>query len=453
MNLLVLGPQGAGKGTQAKRIAAEYELPHVSTGDMFRAAIAAQTPLGKRVEPILAGGALVPDGVTVALIRERLAEPDAAAGFALDGFPRNLAQAAAFDDMLREMGRHFSVNRMLTMDSVKLRLEREQPLSFLEFNYMLMQAADFLELNRRHGCTLQFGGSEQWGNIVNGIDLIRRVTAAKLALPSMLITGYPSPETISEALLVGASDYLAKPFDMVHVQSRARTLLDRTLSALVFDRILRDLATLLQPPRSGGELFADLKGELGASQRTIDEALSVVLLDDLLFDLLALTRQLTAAGLRAKVHSAEAALELVVSASPPHAVVVDLARPEALALILALRTANPQVEVLAVTQEVDIVRALGAVQAGAADFVLIGVDDLAMITTRIRRIVARSRRRRMYLNLIAALHRRAVTSDPLLAGHFLSMVPPADERYIRERPAPGVTATDAQFDLDAYAER
>ncbi len=287
----------------------------------------------------------------------------------------------------------------------------------------------------------------------SGIDLIRRVTAAKLALPSMLITGYPSPETISEALLVGASDYLAKPFDMVHVQSRARTLLDRTLSALVFDRILRDLATLLQPPRSGGELFADLKGELGASQRTIDEALSVVLLDDLLFDLLALTRQLTAAGLRAKVHSAEAALELVVSASPPHAVVVDLARPEALALILALRTANPQVEVLAVTQEVDIVRALGAVQAGAADFVLIGVDDLAMITTRIRRIVARSRRRRMYLNLIAALHRRAVTSDPLLAGHFLSMVPPADERYIRERPAPGVTATDAQFDLDAYAER
>jgi adenylate kinase len=114
VNLLVLGPQGAGKGTQAKRIAAEYELPHVSTGDMFRAAIAAQTDLGKRVAPILASGALVPDDVTVALIRERLGQPDAARGFALDGFPRNLAQAEALDDMLREIGR--SLDAILFFD-------------------------------------------------------------------------------------------------------------------------------------------------------------------------------------------------------------------------------------------------------------------------------------------------------------------------------------------------
>ena len=100
MNLLVLGPQGAGKGTQAKRIAAEYGIPHVSTGDMFRAAIAARTELGRQVEPILAAGELVPDELTIALIRERLGEPDAAAGFVLDGFPRNLAQAEALDEML-----------------------------------------------------------------------------------------------------------------------------------------------------------------------------------------------------------------------------------------------------------------------------------------------------------------------------------------------------------------
>ena len=114
MNLLVLGPQGAGKGTQAKRIGAEYELPHVSTGDMFRAAIAAQTELGKRVQPILASGALVPDDVTVALIRERLGEPDAADGFVLDGFPRNIAQAEALDEMLREIGR--SLDAILFFD-------------------------------------------------------------------------------------------------------------------------------------------------------------------------------------------------------------------------------------------------------------------------------------------------------------------------------------------------
>ena len=77
-------------------------------------------------------------------------------------------------EFLRDYGRHFSVNRMMSFDSVKLRLDREQPLSFLEFNYMILQAYDFLELNRRYDCTLQMGGSDQWGNIVNGIELTRR---------------------------------------------------------------------------------------------------------------------------------------------------------------------------------------------------------------------------------------------------------------------------------------
>ena len=78
-------------------------------------------------------------------------------------------------EFLRDIGRHFSVNRMLSFESVKSRLDREQSLSFLEFNYMILQAYDFLELNRRYGCLLQMGGSDQWGNIINGIDLTRRV--------------------------------------------------------------------------------------------------------------------------------------------------------------------------------------------------------------------------------------------------------------------------------------
>jgi adenylate kinase len=105
VNLLVLGPQGAGKGTQAKRISNEFGIPHVSTGDMFRAAIAAGTELGRKVEPLLASGTLVPDEVTIAMIRERLSEDDAGAGFVLDGFPRNLAQAEALDEMLGGIGR------------------------------------------------------------------------------------------------------------------------------------------------------------------------------------------------------------------------------------------------------------------------------------------------------------------------------------------------------------
>ena len=104
MNLLVLGPQGSGKGTQATRIAAEHGIPHVSTGDMFRAAVVQGSELGRQVEPILATGELVPDELTVALIRERLTEPDAVDGFILDGFPRNVAQAEALDEMLAEIG-------------------------------------------------------------------------------------------------------------------------------------------------------------------------------------------------------------------------------------------------------------------------------------------------------------------------------------------------------------
>ena len=83
-------------------------------------------------------------------------------------------------EFLRDVGRHFTINKMLTMDSVKLRLEREQPLTFLEFNYMVLQAYDFVEIHRRHGCCLQLGGADQWGNIVQGVDLGRRISGAEL---------------------------------------------------------------------------------------------------------------------------------------------------------------------------------------------------------------------------------------------------------------------------------
>ena len=104
MNLLLLGPQGSGKGTQAKRIAADWDVPHVSTGDMFRA-LDDSTELGREVAAIMARGDLVPDAVTIRMIEGRLGEPDAATGFVLDGFPRNLAQAEALDEMLRRIGR------------------------------------------------------------------------------------------------------------------------------------------------------------------------------------------------------------------------------------------------------------------------------------------------------------------------------------------------------------
>jgi tyrosyl-tRNA synthetase len=118
-------------------------------------------------------------------------------------------------DFLRDYGVHFTINKMLSLEFVRTRIENEQALTFLEFNYMLMQAADFLELNRRVGCTLQFGGSEQWGNIVNGIDLIRRVegrTAFGVTAPLVTTaSGVKMGKTVDGAIWLNAQ--MRSPYD------------------------------------------------------------------------------------------------------------------------------------------------------------------------------------------------------------------------------------------------
>ncbi len=116
---------------------------------------------------------------------------------------------------LRDVGRHFTINRMLSFESVRQRMEREQPLTFLEFNYMILQAYDFLELSRRHGCLLQMGGSDQWGNIVNGIELARRVERRELfGLTTPLLTtasGTKMGKTAGGAVWLNAD--ALRPFD------------------------------------------------------------------------------------------------------------------------------------------------------------------------------------------------------------------------------------------------
>ena len=129
-------------------------------------------------------------------------------------------------EMLRDVGRHFSVNRMLTMDSVRLRLEREQEMSFIEFNYMVCQAYDFVELARRTGCRLQMGGSDQWGNIVNGVDLGRRMGTPQLfALTTPLLTtasGAKMGKTAQGRGLAQRRPVLALRFLAVLAQRRGR---------------------------------------------------------------------------------------------------------------------------------------------------------------------------------------------------------------------------------------
>lgn len=122
----------------------------------------------------------------------------------------------SYIDMLRDVGRHFSVNRMLTMDSVRLRLEREQEMSFIEFNYMVCQSYDYVELARRYGCNVQMGGSDQWGNIVNGVDLGRRMGTHQLyALTTPLLTtssGAKMGKTAQGAVWLNANQFSAWDF-------------------------------------------------------------------------------------------------------------------------------------------------------------------------------------------------------------------------------------------------
>jgi adenylate kinase len=109
LDVVILGPPGAGKGTQGKRVSAELGIPHVNTGDMYRAAVAADTDLGRRVKPIMEAGELVPDDLTIEVVRARLAEPDTRDGFVLDGFPRTLRQARALDEILADADRELTL--------------------------------------------------------------------------------------------------------------------------------------------------------------------------------------------------------------------------------------------------------------------------------------------------------------------------------------------------------
>lgn len=124
MNIIFMGPPGAGKGTQAERIAQEFHIPHISTGDAFRSAMSQGTPLGIKAKEYVNQGLLVPDDVTIGIVRERLLEEDCQLGFLLDGFPRTISQAEALDDMLHSRGKHmnFAINLEVDRELLLARL-------------------------------------------------------------------------------------------------------------------------------------------------------------------------------------------------------------------------------------------------------------------------------------------------------------------------------------------
>ena len=192
-------------------------------------------------------------------------------------------------DFLREYGRHFSINRMLTFESVKQRLERESPLSFLEFNYMILQAYDFLELARRHDASLQFGGSDQWGNIINGVELARRVDGRSLyGLTAPLLAtadGKKMGKTADGAVWLNAD--LLSPFDYWQFW--------RNTADADVGRFLRIFTEL---PREEIETLETLKGAAinEAKARLADEATSMLHGAECLGDIRAAADALFSAG-------------------------------------------------------------------------------------------------------------------------------------------------------------
>jgi tyrosyl-tRNA synthetase len=202
-------------------------------------------------------------------------------------------------EMLRDVGRHFSINRMLTMDSVKMRLDREQELSFIEFNYMILQSYDFVELARRYGCNLQMGGSDQWGNIVNGVDLGRRMGTHQLyALTCPLLTtasGAKMGKTAAGAVWLNAAmlpvyDYwqywrnvedadvgrFLKLFTILPMEEIAKLAALRDAEINEAKKVLATEATALLHGRDEAEKAADTarttfeQGAIAASLPTVD---------------------------------------------------------------------------------------------------------------------------------------------------------------------------------------
>ena len=204
MRLILLGPPGAGKGTQAQHLVAKYGLVQLSTGDMLRAAVKARTPLGRQVEHIMASGALCPDDVVVAIVEERTEQPDARKGFILDGFPRTVAQAEALDRMLKRHGAALDAvielkvdeavlvrrieNRIaqMTAQGQQLRPDDNPDVLRRRLTAYREQTAPLIDYYRRHGLLRSVDGMKTVENVAAQIEwaLVEKPVAAKRAKPA-----------------------------------------------------------------------------------------------------------------------------------------------------------------------------------------------------------------------------------------------------------------------------
>ena len=179
MYILLMGPPGAGKGTQAERLIAEYQIPHISTGDMFRAAVKKGTELGKEAKKYMDAGTLVPDSVTIGIVRESLANPECSKGFILDGFPRTIAQAEALDAFLQTKNQSITATVALEADDtilVKRILDRGKTSGRPDDQDEEKIRNRYIEYNQKTAPLMDFYQKQGKFHVVNGIGSIAEVT-------------------------------------------------------------------------------------------------------------------------------------------------------------------------------------------------------------------------------------------------------------------------------------
>ncbi|MCU1277743.1 MAG: CoB--CoM heterodisulfide reductase subunit [bacterium] len=286
----------------------------------------------------------------------------------------------------------------------------------------------------------------------SGIDLIERLRHERLVMPALLITGYPSLDSVDEALQHGVVDYLSKPFDMEHVQARVAALLDRALTRRLFETMVRDLGEAERGDDSAA--MAELKRRLWATRQLIGPATGaaatgVALLGDLELDPVALERALGAPTLPVTRTSFDELVAAIAAGTAPRVVVAEVGPHDLTPLVRQLRAADPTIEVVVVARQIEVARVLAVIHAGAADFVLPAVEGVTILARRVRRLAERALRQRLRLGLLSALHQHALAVDPGAADAVAELAPPHERRIIRaQRPAP--PADGAAFDVKSY---
>lgn len=281
----------------------------------------------------------------------------------------------------------------------------------------------------------------------SGLSLIRRIRDEKLAVPSVLITGYASAETVAEALDAGASDYISKPFDDIkHLVARLRGVIDRQISRLLFDVMIQDLTCAVQGGAIESQTYADLSRELIAFKLALSRRPQVLIVDSVADAADHLEAALRRDGLSAIITDRrDEALSLISEDDGPLVAVVGLQVSEPIELIRDIRRRDRQIEILATSARGSLEMALAAVTAGAADYALRDAEGPAPLTVRVKRLLRRARRHRLYLHLIATLYRAAKEANPDLADGLI-FAAGANSDYVKTPVTrPALDAIDADF--------